>query len=103
MIWDFIKDIFSSPDSAFKKLTPQYFREQRTKLFSAEEYAKWLKKQAVYYGTMAHFRKKEGLSLPQLWIDSFNLLENEIEKVKTQGVSNIFQDDVVKKMSDNFK
>jgi hypothetical protein len=81
MILDFIKDIFSSPDSAFKKLTPEYFIQQRMKMPTQDEYAKWLLKQATYYMTMAHMEKESRGSVPQSWIDGLRLIDSEREKI----------------------
>ncbi len=84
MIIDFIKNIFSSPDSSFKKLTPGYFFQQRMKMGTPEEYAKWLIKQEVKHLVMAQMEKEKGRPLPQLWIDGLRLIANEKEKVGTQ-------------------
>jgi len=87
---EFLKEIFSSPDTVFKKLlVPNYFSSQRAKT-NTEEYARWLRKQYAYFGSMAYTRKYKGLSIPSSWIDGLRLIEVEIEKIKKQGTSHLF-------------
>lgn len=81
MILDFLKDIFTSPDSDFKKLTPEYFAEQRMKIGIADEYAKWLLKQATRYLVMAKMEQENRGSVPQSWIDGLRLIDSEREKI----------------------
>lgn len=97
----FIKDLLTGPDASFQKLfEPNFFTNNRQKLFTIEEYAKWLRKQYAYYGSMAYERKEKGLSLPQQWINGLRLIENEIEKIKKEGGSHLFSADD-KKMSED--
>jgi hypothetical protein len=84
MFLDFLKDIFSSPDSAFQKLTPEYFIQQRMKMPIREDYAKWLLKQEVYYLTMARIEKEDRQSVPQSWINGLRLIDAEKEKLGPQ-------------------
>ncbi|OGZ98815.1 MAG: hypothetical protein A3C07_00580 [Candidatus Sungbacteria bacterium RIFCSPHIGHO2_02_FULL_47_11] len=99
----FIKDLLGGPNAAFQKLvTPGFFSSERAKLFTLDEYAKWLRKQYAYYGSMAYVQKEKGLSIPQQWIDGLRMIEDEIEKVKKQGASHFFSPND-KKMSDELQ
>ncbi len=59
MFFDFIKDIFTSPDESFKKFTPDYFLRQRVKMNSEKDYLKWLLKQEVHHVVMARMEKEK--------------------------------------------
>lgn len=69
---------------------------------NTEEYAKWLRKQLAEYSSMAYSRKFEGRQVPLDWITGICLIENEIDKIKTQGTSHLFPPDM-KRVSDDFK
>jgi hypothetical protein len=99
---DFLKEIFTTPDAAFKKLfVSNYFLSQRAKM-NTEEYARWLNKQYAEYCAMAYIRKYKGLSVSSSWIDGLKLIEIEIEKINTQGTSHLFSPNM-EKASDDFK
>lgn len=97
---DLLKEIFSSPNMVFKKLLePNYFSSQRAKM-NTEEYARWLRKQYAYCGSMAYTRKYKGFSIPPSWIDGLRLTEAEIEKIKKQGTSHLFSSEEKKISAD---
>lgn len=84
MFLDFIKDIFISPDTSFKKLTPDYFLRQRMKMNSQDDYFKWLLKEVTYYTALARMVEEKGRPIPQSWIDGIRLIESERERVVPQ-------------------
>ena len=100
---DFIKDIFGGPNTAFQKLlAPGFFVNQRAKLLTLEEYAKWLRKQYASHIAIVYIQKEKGFPIPQQWVDGLRIIESEIEKVKKQGASHLFSSND-KKMSDEFQ
>lgn len=89
MMFDFLKDIFGGPDHAFQKLTPDYFSRQRMKMTTPEEYVRWLRKQTVYYQTMAQMEKEKGKPLPQSWLNGLQLLESERMKINPEAAEKV--------------
>lgn len=82
---DLLKEIFTGPHAAFKKLLePNYLASQRARM-STEEYARWMRKQYAYYGSMAITQKMKGLPVPPSWIDGMRMLEDEMDRLKQIG------------------
>lgn len=88
---NFLKNIFGGP----KKITPEYLAQQYSKL-GIKEYVKWIKKQlGFYYAVIVEQREKTN-TISQDLITSAKLIEDEIEKLKTQGASHLFKDSKLK-------
>lgn len=81
MILDFIKNLFKGPDHEFEKITPEFLLKQKLKM-GKEQYIKWLLKQATVCQAIISMRKEKNFPIPQMWIDKFQLIEAERDKVQ---------------------
>jgi len=81
MIVELIKSLLSGPDYEFKKISAGYLLKQKSKM-NTEKYVRWLRKKSAFCKAMIVIQKEKGLSIPQFWIDGFEMIENEREKVE---------------------
>ena len=77
---NFLKEIFSGSEAAFKRLTPELIKEKKKKL-SPQGYAIWLRREITYYVAILIEVREKGDSVPQDWIDKIEMLKKELTEL----------------------